>query len=373
MSQTKKPSILVVDDQPINVKLLQRKLERHELQVLVATNGLECIQIVRESPPDLILLDVMMPEMDGIETCRRLKADPATATIPVLFVSARTSKENKLEGLQAGAVDYITKPIDLEETLARVRTHLRLQEMYRQNLHLEERLGEARKTAAVGAITQGIAHNLNNLLGVVVGYLDLIKNNGNCPEPIARNIARTDSALNRMIHIIQQLATIAKNDRHKCSPLNVGNLLEDSLQRFQKEHSKKPEVQLQSDLDKNTIIQTNPEIFESILGKLLANAWESYDPKTPAKERTLQVHADAIEPRGAPTLRIRVIDSGLGIHPSVAETLFEPFATTKTAVGSGMGLTIARHTLRNSGGDIQLAPNPDQGITATLTHPIDSN
>ncbi|MGC6456374.1 MAG: response regulator [Coraliomargaritaceae bacterium] len=373
MSQKKKPRILVVDDQPINVKLLQRKLERHELNVLVATNGLECIQIVRDQAPDLILLDVMMPEMDGIETCRRLKADPNTATIPVLFVSARTSKENKLEGLQAGAVDYITKPIDLEETLARVRTHLRLQEMHRQNLDLEERLGDARKTAAVGAITQGIAHNLNNLLGVVVGYLDLVKNNKQCPEPIARNIERTDNALNRMIHIIQQLATIAKNERHKCSSLTVDTLLQDSLQRFQKEHPQRPKIELRSDLAEGTRIQANTEIFESILGKLLANAWESYDPKTPPEKRTLQVHADAIESHGTPTLRLRVIDSGLGIHPSVAQTLFEPFATTKTAVGSGMGLTIARHTLRNSGGDIQLAPNPDEGITATLTHPIDSN
>ena len=371
MSQKKKPSILVVDDQPINVKLLQRKLERHELHVLVATNGLECIQIVREKKPDLILLDVMMPEMDGIETCRRLKADPETATIPVLFVSARTAKENKLEGLQAGAVDYITKPIDLEETLARVHTHLRLQEMYRQNLHLQERLGDARKTAAVGAITQGIAHNLNNLLGVVVGYLDLIKNNNQCPEPVARNIARTDNALNRMIHIIQQLAIIAKNERHERSPLTISNLLQDSLQRFQTEHPKKPEIQLHSDLPDSTKIQANPEIFESVLGKLLANAWESYHKDTPNEQRSLQIHADQIEQRGTPLLRIRIIDAGLGIHPSVAETLFEPFATTKTAVGSGMGLTIARHTLRNIGGDIQLTPNPDQGITATLTHPID--
>jgi CheY-like chemotaxis protein len=371
LSQKKKPSILVVDDQPINVKLLQRKLERHELDVLVATNGLECIQIVRQQKPDLILLDVMMPEMDGIETCRRLKADPNTATIPVLFVSARTNKENKLEGLQAGAVDYITKPIDLEETLARVRTHLRLQEMYRQNLHLQERLGDARKTAAVGAITQGIAHNLNNLLGVVVGYLDLIKNNGHCPEPIARNIARTDNALNRMIHIIQQLATIAKNERHERSPLTVDTLLQDSLQRFQNEHPENPIIQLHCDLADGTTVQANPEIFESILGKILANAWESYSKDTPSEQRSLQIHADQIEQRGTPTLCIRIVDSGLGIHPSVAETLFEPFATTKTAVGSGMGLTIARHTLRNIGGDIQLAPNPGQGITATLTHPID--
>ncbi len=371
MSQKEKPRILVVDDQPINVKLLQRKLERHDLQVLVATNGRECLETVRQQSPDLILLDVMMPEMDGIETCRRLKADPASSTIPVLFVTARASKENKLEGLRAGAVDYITKPIDLEETLARVRTHLRLQEMFRENLQLQERLGDARKAAAVGAITQGIAHNLNNLLGVVVGYLDLIKNSSDCPGPVSRNLALADKALNRMIHIIQQLATIAKNERHERVHLSARNLLEDSIRRFRSEHENRPDIQLHNELPENIQIRANAEIFESILGRLLANAWESHGMDATAGERSVQVHADQIEKRGVPMLRIRVVDHGKGIDPSVADTLFEPFATTKTAVGSGMGLTISRHTLRNIGGDIQLAPNPGRGVTATLTHPIE--
>ncbi|RPG86218.1 MAG: response regulator [Coraliomargarita sp. TMED73] len=371
MSQQKKPRILVVDDQPINVKLLQRKLERHDLDVLIATNGLDCIESVRKNHPDLILLDVMMPEMDGVETCRRLKADPGTATIPILFVTARTSKENKLEGLQAGAVDYITKPIDLEETLARIRTHLRLQAMYRENLQLQKRLGDARKTAAVGAITQGIAHNLNNLLGVVIGYLDLIKTNGECSEFIARNLTRTDNALNRMTHIIQQLTSIAKNEQHERSIQQIEALLQSSLERFRGEHPVTAEIPLQTDLPERATMRANPEIFESILGKLLENAWESYREDSPEKEHPIQIKADLIEKRGIPLLRICIIDQGSGLHPSVAENLFEPFATTKTNAGSGMGLTISRHTLRNLGGDIQLAPNPDHGMTATLTHPID--
>lgn len=341
------------------------------MQVLIANNGQECLEIVRREKPDLILLDIMMPEMDGIETCQKLKADPTSATIPVLFVTARATKENKLEGLQAGAVDYITKPIDLEETLARVRTHLRLQDMFRQNLNLQERLGDARKTAAVGAITQGIAHNLNNLLGVVVGSLDLIKNGGECPEPIARNLALSDNAINRMIHIIQQLATIAKNEKHERSPQKINSLLDDSIGRFRNECPEIPQIKIQSEFPSGAEIQANPEIFESILGKLLANAWESHNKETPPQQRTIHVLADPIEKRGVPMLRVRVVDNGNGIHPSVAETLFEPFATTKNAVGSGMGLTISRHTLRNTGGDIQLSANPDSGVTATLTHPFE--
>src|SRR3954463_6771897 len=118
------PHILVVDDQPINVQLLKRKLEREGIRVTAAYNGLEALEFVKKDQPDLILLDVMMPDMDGIEVCQRLQADEVTRSIPIIFVTARTSKEGKIEGLGVGAVDYITKPIDLDETLARVQTQL---------------------------------------------------------------------------------------------------------------------------------------------------------------------------------------------------------------------------------------------------------
>jgi CheY-like chemotaxis protein len=206
LSTKPKPKILVVDDQPINIKLLQRKLERQGMEVFVAYNGRECLNIVGEAKPDLILLDIMMPEMDGIETCQHLKANPETETIPIIFITAKASKEGKLEGLDAGAVDYITKPIDLDETIARVRTQLRLQEMFRE--------------------------------------------------------------------------------------------------------------------------------------------------------------------KGPSVLEVKVVDQGTGIDPEVTDTLFEPFITTKTSVGRGMGLTIARHTMRNLEGEIRLIENPDGGCTATMTHPL---
>ena len=120
-----KSKILVVDDQPVNVQLLRRKLEREGMEVLSTNRGTEALQISLEQMPDLILLDVMMPDMNGFEVCHRLKQSVATRSIPVIFITARTSKESKLEGLNVGAVDYITKPIDLDETVARVQTQLR--------------------------------------------------------------------------------------------------------------------------------------------------------------------------------------------------------------------------------------------------------
>ncbi len=370
MSKKHKPKILVVDDQPINIKLLQRKLERQGMEVFVAYNGRECLDIVQETKPELILLDIMMPEMDGIETCQHLKANPETETIPIIFITAKASKEGKLEGLDAGAVDYITKPIDLDETLARVRTQLRLQEMFRENLELQERLGDARKAAAVGAITQGIAHNLNNLLGVVVGYLDLIKNGYDSPDMVKRSVGLMDHAINRMVSIIRQLGTIANNERIELATLSVQELIDNSIERFKEEYEVDAKVDLEADFERDTMISANAETFEIILGKLLINAWESYPKEAPYEDRSIKVHARIARESGPAMLEIRIVDAGTGIDASVADTLFEPFITTKTSVGRGMGLTTARHTARNLEGEVRLKNNPDGGVTATLTHPI---
>ena len=186
-----KPKILVVDDQPVNVKLLEKKLIREDMDVWTANDGETCLKLVAEHNPDVILLDVMMPNMDGHEVCARLQEREASRSIPVIFITANSTKEGKLEGLEAGAVDYITKPIDLDETVARVNTQLRFLEVNRENQELQKRLGEARRNAAIGAITQGIAHNVNNMLGVVVGYLDLIKTDLTNEELVHRGIGVT--------------------------------------------------------------------------------------------------------------------------------------------------------------------------------------
>lgn len=340
------------------------------MDVYVAFNGRECLSSVEETKPDLILLDIMMPEMDGIETCQHLKSNPVTETIPIIFITAKASKEGKLEGLDAGAVDYITKPIDLDETLARVRTQLRLQEMFRENLGLQERLGDARKAAAVGAITQGIAHNLNNLLGVVVGYLDLIKNGHDSPDMVKRSVGLMDHAITRMVNIIRQLGTIANNERHELASLSVTDLLESSIERFKDEYEIPAEVVIESALESNTHVSANAETFENVLGKLLMNAWESYPKNTAPEQRPIKITAQIQRDRGPAMLELKVTDQGAGIAPEVTDTLFEPFITTKTSVGRGMGLTIARHTIRNLEGELRVIQDAAGGVTATLTHPL---
>ncbi len=358
-------TVLVVDDEPINIQLLQRKLEWDGIDVLTADNGEECLEVAKERKPDLILLDVMMPGMDGFAVCQKLREDKRTKAIPVIFVTAHNSKKGKLEGLEAGAVDYITKPIDLDETIARVRTQLNYLEINKANIELTRRLGESRRSAAIGALTQGIAHNLNNLLGVVMGYLELAKVNYKDPDKVLKNIARVESAANRIVGIIKQLSTVAFTTRLPLHEMSLDRLISGSLRRASEDSRRDYQVDIEKAVDA-TAIKTNIEAFEDALSKLIINAWESYGPdhngNRPIQLSILQRSEELV---------FKLVDQGRGLDPEIEENMFEPFISTKNTVGVGMGLTVARHAIRTLGGEIQILNNEDgPGVTVEFSHPI---
>ncbi|MFT3870175.1 MAG: response regulator [Nibricoccus sp.] len=363
------PKILVVDDQPVNVQLLKRKLEREGIQVAAAYTGGEALEVVVKEKPDLILLDVMMPDMDGMEVCQRLQETEETRSIPVIFITARSSKESKLEGLAVGAVDYITKPIDLDETLARVQTQLRFVAINREMFDLQRRLQEARRSATIGAVTQGIAHNLNNLLGVVLGYLDLIKNNYNKPESVKKNAESVENAVQRIASIIKQLGSLVVKSRLPTTKYALGKLISDGVARYQSDFKIVHTVQVDNPLA-DLQIETHVEVFEDVLSKVLINAWESYG-KRPADQRPIVLRTKLVElPGGSQAVEIRVEDQGNGIDPEIRDHMFEPFISTKQTVGVGMGLTVARHALRNMGGDVTMTDREGGGSVAILVHPV---
>jgi CheY-like chemotaxis protein len=364
------PKILVVDDQPINVQLLKRKLEREGMAVATAYSGREALDLVATDKPDLILLDVMMPEMDGIEVCQRLQADADTKTIPIIFITARTSKEGKIEGLGVGAVDYITKPIDLDETLARVQTQLRFVAINRELVDLQRRLGESRRAATIGAVTQGIAHNLNNLLGVVIGYVDLIKAYSEKPELVRKNAQHLDDAVNRIVAIIKQLTGLVVKHKPGLIRTGLARLIDNGVRRYQAEYKIDQPVTVENAAG-DALFDTNVEVFEDALAKLLINAWESYHDE-PDDQRPITLRTEIVErPDEGRFVLVHVEDRGRGVDPEIREHAFEPFTSTKHTVGVGMGLTVARHALRNLGGEVTLADRPDGGSIATLRHPLD--
>ncbi len=360
--------ILVVDDQLINVQLLKRKLERHNLAVTPAYSGQEALDSIREHKPDLILLDVIMPEMDGIEVCRRLQANDETKSIPVIFITARNTKEGKIEGLAVGAVDYITKPIDLDETLARVQTQLRFVSINREMLDLQRRLAEARRTAIIGAVAQGIAHNLNNLLGVVIGYLDLIKTVAENSESVRKNTGKVEEAVDRIVNIIKQLTTVVSKTRLPTQNFALADLVEGAIGRFEAEKEISDTVFVDNTTG-NLEISSNVEVFESALTALPLNAWDAYGDDF-TSHRSIGLSIAVIEDSEAPMIEMRVEDQGTGIDPGIRDHMFEPFISSKRTVGVGMGLTVARHALRSMGGDLVLEDRPDCGTVAIAKHPI---
>jgi CheY-like chemotaxis protein len=361
--------ILVVDDQAINVQLLKRKLERAGMEVMTASNGLEALERVKAQTPDLILLDLMMPDMDGIEVCQRLQERSDTRSIPVIFVTARTTKESRLEGLAVGAVDYITKPIDLEETVARVQTQLRFAAINRENLELQRRLEESRRAATIGAVAQGIAHNLNNLLGVVIGYLDLIKSGYEKPALVKKNAQSLDDAIQRIVGIVRQLSSLVVKSRPDLTRVDLTRLIEGGIRRFHSDYKLTAPVDVDNPLG-HLEVDTNTETFEEVLSKLLMNAWEAYRDAPPEK-RKIGVRTRLFDkPRGEKTLEISVDDSGAGIAEDIKDRMFEPFVSTKHTVGAGMGLTIARHSLRSLGGEVTVGARPGGGASAVLVHPV---
>jgi two-component system, sensor histidine kinase and response regulator len=364
------PSILVVDDQPINVQLLKRKLEREGIRIIAAYNGLEALETVRKQKPDLILLDVMMPDMDGIEVCQRLQANEETRGIPIIFITARTAKESKLEGLSVGAVDYITKPIDLDETLARVQTQLRFVAINRQLIDLTRRLEESRRSATIGAVTQGIAHNLNNLLGVVIGYLDLVKAYYDKPEQVKKNVHHVEDAVQRIVSIIKQLSTLVVKSRPPLIKAGLQRLLEGGVARFHDDYRLSAPVTIDNPLG-DLGVETNYEIVEEVLAKVLINAWESYTNRM-TDPRPISIHTRTVDkPEEGRFVEIRVTDHGRSIDPEIRDKMFEPFVSTKNTVGVGMGLTVARHALRNLGGEVTMTDTPGGGATAVLLHPVE--
>jgi len=360
--------ILVVDDQPINVRLIERKLEKSGMEVHTAFDGQTAIDKANEVHPDVILLDIMMPGMDGLEVCAALKDKAATRNIPIIFITAKTSKEGKLAGLGVGAADYITKPIDLDETLARIRTQLSIQQNHKENLELAERLAEMRRQAAVAYMTEGIAHNLNNILGVVVGYVELLGTALNDPERAEHCCAQIQTAVKRMVRIVSQLTQVADFKNVKKKPLIIDDVLQRAVARFREDYK----VEAIVDIINRTAgleFHTNEEMIEDLLGRLLINAYESYEG-TKNPERPVRLIAETTLHHDLRILRIMVEDDGRGIPEDIRDNVFDPFVTTINTVGRGMGLTIARHSIRSLGGRMRLEDRKPRGIRAIVDHPI---
>lgn len=177
-----KPLILIVDDGPANIRMLEILLSAENYKTVSATNGTQALEIVREITPDLILLDVMMPGMDGFETCKKLREEESMQNIPIIFLSAKTDADDIVQGFKLGAIDYITKPFNRIELLARVKTHVELkrsrEDLNRSYMDLknsQEKIIELERRNSILAMVATANHEINQPLTVLSGSLYLLE------------------------------------------------------------------------------------------------------------------------------------------------------------------------------------------------------
>jgi two-component system sensor histidine kinase/response regulator len=242
-TDTPQASILIVDDTAHVQRLLSAILTKQGYEVQTADNGVQALEVARTTPPDLILLDIMMPHMDGYETCQHMKADERTRDIPIIFLSALEQVDDKIKAFTAGGVDYITKPFQAKEVLARVDTHLSLRALQRRlqeaSQELAAQLEELQaRNEELDALAGTMAHDLKAPLTSIIGFADMLKSiHTTLPdeslEESLRAIASNGRKMDKIIDELLLLAGLRQVEQVDIQPLNMATIVNAVLKRLE--------------------------------------------------------------------------------------------------------------------------------------------
>ena len=364
------PLILIVDDVPKNIQLLGNVLSNEGYDISIAENGIEALETVEEVLPDLILLDVMMPEMDGHEACARLKENSETKDIPIIFLTAKTETEDIVKGFELGAVDYVTKPFNSTELLARVRTHLALKQARDKERKYIKRLEKLNKEK--NELLGMAAHDLRNPISAIKMSMSLMLSmfNKNLMEEQIELIEESVDISNYMLNILNDLLDVTAIEAGKLSmklkPLNYSDFLKHmcKVNRFLVDN-KQMTLKLNIDedisemnIDKNKLTQ--------VLNNLITNAVKFSFPET-------TITVDAVIENGQ--IVTSVTDQGQGIPEKDLSKLFKEFQKTSVkATGNetstGLGLAITRRIVEGHGGKISVESEVGKGSRFFFTLPI---
>lgn len=363
------PKILIVDDQSQNLKILDELLANKNYVLSFANSGEQALILLEVMQPDLILLDVMMDGIDGYETCRRIKDNPVTKDIPVLFLTIRSEAENVVRGLRAGAVDYIGKPFQFNELHARIETHLNL-----RNMTLAYKKANEAKSQLLGIV----AHELKNPLCVIDGMAQSILESlhGTTQDPLSveeikERMELSRDATRRMLKTINELLNMeAINSgaiRLKLQPVNLSLLVQDIL-ALNEYSAKKKQIKLIKCIDPHIWVEVDEPRLREVLDNLISNA-----VKFSPEGKRVTIESDYIHAQEG-FVRINVRDEGPGLTDEDKEKVFGKFQKlsarpTGGEHSSGLGLSVVKSFVELHGGKVGVESLHGQGATFFITLP----
>lgn len=386
-----KCNLLIIDDNPTNLSILFEYLTNYGFKVFVAIDGETAIEQIEYTQPDLILLDVMMPGLDGFETCHRLKTNPTTQDIPVIFLTALSDTLDKVQGFKIGAVDYITKPIQHEEVLSRIQTHLTIrklqqklqeknQELARLNQNLEalvkartKQLIQQEKTAIIGRLTQGIIHNLKTPIQTIFLYRDIAETDSveHSKQSLFDFIKKMAQAAQQINQLIDNLMYKSRLDQTiELVPIDLNIFLRRELDLFNANPYFKYKIKKQYLLDENLpalflVYADISLVFDNLINNALDAMWEREN-----QELTISTRQDQER------VYIEFKDTGCGIAQENLSKIFEPFYTSKPPKGeekiigepsgTGLGLHTCVEILKDYGGKLTVTSEVEKGSTFTV-------
>lgn len=373
--------ILIVDDIPKNIQVLGNILMAENYQLSYSQNGKEALAAVKQNEFDLILLDIMMPVLDGYEACRQLKSDPKTKNIPIIFLTAKVEKESVVKGLKLGAVDYVTKPFNADELLARVRTHLSLKDKTEQlqsmNQILEQKVSERTaqlKEANVKLSTLEkaksefltiISHEIRTPLNGISGFADILLDSLASTEH-EEFIKYLKTSSDRLVRFSEMALLITQLNAEKYTvemiPMNLEKIILSALEELQEKLDVK-NINIEKDFTKDITIITNYDLIQKSLVNILENSID-YSPENGQIFINTLIDNEAIV--------IEVCDQGPGFSESAISKLFEYFFIDDVmhSEGLGLGLAAVKLVMDSHSGSISIQNREESGAQVRLSFPL---